>query len=123
MNKEKLLFFKQKLEEEKKLLEKELSTVGEKSKKNPEDWIVTRSNMDTSRSDTSEQADADEAFGENVSILHNLEVRYMNIKNALKRIEEENYGMCSVCQKEIEEEKLEANPATSTCISHVDEIL
>lgn len=123
MDKEKILYFKQKLEEEKKLLEKELSTVGEKNKKNPEDWIVARSDMDTSRSDTGEQADADEAFGENVAILHNLEIRYMNIKNALERIKEKKYGICSVCQKEIEEEKLEANPATSTCISHVDETL
>ncbi len=123
MNKEKILIFKEKLEEEKTLLEKELSSVGKKSEHDSEDWIVTKSDMDTSKADPSEQADADEAFGENVAILHNLEVRYMNIKKALKRIEEGKYGLCLICQKEIEEEKLEANPATSTCISHVDEVL
>lgn len=123
MNKEKILYFKDKLEEEKKLLEKELSTVGEKSKQNPDDWIVTRPNMDTSTADQSELADADEAFGENIAILHNLEVRYTNVKEALKRIEDKKYGLCLLCQKEIEVEKLEANPATATCITHKDELL
>lgn len=121
MDKEKLELLKQKLEEEKALLEEELSTVGERNPEDPDDWVPVRPDMDTLESDSSERADAYEAFGENVGILHNLEVRYTNVKNALVRMEGGTYGFCSVCGEKIEKERLEANPAADTCIAHKDE--
>lgn len=121
MNKDKLKLLKQKLQEEKVLLEEELSTVGERNPKDKDDWVPARPDMDTLESDPSERADAYESFGENVGILHNLEVRYTNVKNALIRMKDETYGFCSVCGEKIEEKRLEANPAADTCITHKDE--
>ncbi|MGM0482698.1 MAG: TraR/DksA family transcriptional regulator [Patescibacteria group bacterium] len=121
MEEEKTLILKQRLEQEKAQLEEELSTVGEKDPDNPEDWMPTAPDMDTLEADPSERADAYEAFGENVGILDNLETRYANVKDALTRMEDGTYGICAVCGEEIEEERLEANPAAATCIMHKDE--
>ncbi len=121
MEEEKISNLKEQLEREKALLEEELSTVGERDIRNPDDWIAAPADMDTSDSDPSERADAYEAYGENVGILHNLEIRYANVRGALTRIEEGTYGVCSVCGEIIEEKRLEANPAADTCIAHKDE--
>jgi len=40
------------------------------------------------------------------------------INDALERIQNETYGICEVCGKEIEEERLEAVPWTTLCIQH-----
>ena len=40
------------------------------------------------------------------------------IEAALKRIDEGTYGICEVCGKAIEPERLEALPGTRTCIEH-----
>ncbi len=121
MEEEKISELKDKLEREKALLEEELSTVGERDIQNPDDWVAAPAEMDTSESDPSEQADAYEAYGENVGILHNLEIRYKNVRSALTRMEEGTYGVCSVCGELIEKERLEANPAADTCVAHKDE--
>lgn len=121
MDEEKILLLKQRLEQEKTQLEEELSTVGERDPDNPEDWLPVAPDMDTLESDPSERADAYEAFGENIGILDNLEIRYANVKEALTRIEDGTYGVCAVCGEDIEEERLEANPAAATCSAHKDE--
>jgi len=41
---------------------------------------------------------------------------------ALKNIEEDNYGNCVLCGKEIEEERLDIIPYTVTCIDHREEV-
>ena len=41
-------------------------------------------------------------------------------QEALKRIEENSYGKCSVCGKNIEEKRLDANPFAETCIKHME---
>jgi RNA polymerase-binding transcription factor DksA len=51
-----------------------------------------------------------------------LEVRYNEIKSALKKIEESApgaYGLCEVGGEQIEEDRLEANPAARTCKAHM----
>ena len=49
-----------------------------------------------------------------------LEIRYNEVKEALKRIEEGTYGICRVSGEQIEPERLEANPAATTCIKHLE---
>lgn len=39
------------------------------------------------------------------------------IENALKRIEEDNFGLCEDCEEPISEKRLEINPYFSTCIT------
>jgi RNA polymerase-binding transcription factor DksA len=48
-----------------------------------------------------------------------LEARLKGTNDALARMEAGTYGSCQVCGQEIEREKLDASPATTTCKLHV----
>jgi len=116
-------YHKGKLEEELKLLEKELGTIGIINPNNPADWEAignSETNKDDDHSDPNDNADDQEEFGERNAILKDLEIRFNNVKKALERIKNGDYGKCEVCEKEIEAKRLEANPAATTCIEHKD---
>jgi|SRR5690625_1326247 len=49
------------------------------------------------------------------------EFELMKINEALHAIDEGTYGICRVCSMDIELERLQANPATDTCIKHAYE--
>ncbi len=112
--------YKKLLETELALLETELKSVGRKNPDNPKDWEAVGSDMNTLASDENEVADSIETFEENTAILKELEIRYNEVKEALKKIANENYGLCSVCGKPIEEKRLEVNPAATTCMEHIN---
>ena len=112
--------FKGKLEAEKSLLEKELATVGRINPENPNDWQPLPSDIDASHADENEVADTIEEYEGNAGVLKQLEIRYNEIKAALEKIQNDTYGVCGVCGEEIEKERLEANPAATTCMKHVE---
>lgn len=113
--------FKNKLEQEKKLLEQELAKVGRVNPDNPSDWEATPpTDRDTSQADENTVADAIEGYEGNIAIVKTLEERYKDIKSGLDKIKHGVYGLCQVCQKEIEEDRLEANPSARTCKEHMD---
>lgn len=113
--------FKDRLEKEKEVLEKELSGVGRINPTNPKDWEPTPADFNTGNADKNEVADKMEEYETRTAIEVELENRFNNIKNALKRIEEGGYGVCKVDGGEIEEDRLEANPAAETCKVHINE--
>ena len=104
---------------EKERIENDLSQIGHADPKNPRDWQPDRTDMDTERSDAIDTADNAEEFHENVAIVNELEVRLNAIKEALSRIEDKTYGTCVTCKNPIEEDRLEANPAATTCKAHM----
>jgi len=113
--------FKEKLKAEKKLLEKELEKVGRVNPDNPSDWEATPPvDRDTSQADENTAADNLEEYDSNKAIVTTLETRYNDVKSGLDKIKHGTYGICQVCQKEIEEDRLEANPSARTCKEHVD---
>src|SRR3989344_5041360 len=113
-------YFKNKLEAEKKLLEIELAKVGRINPDNPSDWEATPpGDRDISQADENTAADAIEDYEDNVAIVKTLEERYNDIKSGLDKIKHGVYGICQVCQKEIEVERLEANPSARTCKEHM----
>lgn len=111
--------YTQKLTEEKKLLEEEMQTLGRKNPGNPKDWEPVPSIMDASSADKNEMADLMEDFEEVSATQSELEKRLNEVDSALLKIKSGNYGTCSVCGKEIEEKRLDANPAATTCIEHI----
>lgn len=113
-------YYKEKLERELKLLEEELQTVGRRNPDNPADWEATADNkMNKGHNpDQDEVSDNIEEYEIRSAILKDLEIRFNNVKNALARIDADKYGRCDICEKEIEKERLEANPAATTCIEH-----
>jgi RNA polymerase-binding transcription factor DksA len=120
MNAEKLKKYEKSLLAEMEIVQKELQSVGRKNPDNPNDWEALPEKMDILNSDDNEVADGIEAYEENTAILKQLEIRYNEIKDALEKINNGNFGKCSVCQKEIETERLDVNPGAKTCLAHVN---
>ncbi len=111
--------FKEKLLAEKKLLEKELQDVGRKNPDTPGDWVPAPADDARVHADDNLAADAIEEFDEKMAIVNTLESRYNEVKKALEKIESDKYGICEVCGKEIESDRLEANPSATTCKEHM----
>ncbi len=111
--------FKKLLEKEKHLLETELKSVGQINPSNPKDWEATAPKEEVLGGDFEEVAEKIEGYEENTAILKQLEIKLNEVRSALGRIDTDSYGKCSVCGKEIEEKRLEANPSATTCIEHM----
>ena len=114
--------YKGKLEEELKVVEKELKEVAVKTSKNPNNgWeasITKETDMGADRADVNEVADEIESFEENTAIFSKLDAQYNDIKTALDKIKNGTYGKCEVGGEDIPEDRLEANPSARTCIEH-----
>ena len=111
--------FKILLENEKVTLEDELKDIGKKSDTNPDDWdVVKKEDVDTAEDAkvTGELEEQESASGE----IDQLEAQLKGVNDALKKIDGGSYGKCEVCGKEIENDRLEANPSARTCKSHMD---
>lgn len=119
----KIKIYKTKLEEEKKLLEDELSDLGKVDKTG--DWeAIPESDMNNQEvQDEGDVAERAEDYEERSIKLNSLEIRLSDIKEALEKIEGNNYGTCENCKKEIEENRLEVNPAARTCRECMDKII
>ena len=115
-----LSHFKNKLEDEKALLEEELQRLGTRNPSNPSDWMPSKPGDEEFGADKSDNADIIEEEGENNASLSELEVRLMHVINALNKITAGTYGVCEVSGHDIEIERLEANPAARTCKAHMD---
>ena len=110
--------YKQKLEEDKAKLESEMGGVGRRNLSVPNDWEAVPSVTGT-EPDVVDQADVITSNESNAAILADLEARYDTVLAALGKIENGTYGICEVCGGAIEEKRLSADPAASTCIEHV----
>ncbi len=84
-------------------------------------WEAKTSDVDTLRSDTSDVAERLETYGENAALIRRLSLRFSEVNAALTKIKLNNgsFGLCRVCDKEIENDRLAANPAATTCKQHM----
>lgn len=110
--------FRKKLEAEKTRLESEMGNIGRRNPSVPDDWEPMPAETGT-EADLIDQADVVTSREGNAAILADLEARYDTILSALLRIEKKTYGKCEVCNKKIEEARLEADPAATTCVKHL----
>ena len=111
--------FKKKLLAEKDGVEQELATVGRRNPANPADWEPLPAERDVVPADRDEVAEKLESFEENIAMVRQLEARLAEVRDALEHIENGTYGWCTSCGKEIETERLNANPAAQTCTTHL----
>ncbi len=110
---------KKKIEAELSLVESELKDVGRKNPANPADWEAVPAKNDGGVPDSADSAERIEEYEDNTAILKQLEIRYNELKSALKKMEEGTYGVCEVSGEPIEADRLEANPAAKTCKAHL----
>lgn len=113
--------FKEKLEAEAITLTKEMKKIADINyNSKTEDWEAKGASLNVLQSDENERADSQEEYELNNTLLKDLEVRYNNVKDALERIKNKTYGVCKINNEPIEIDRLEANPAATTCEMHMD---
>ena len=115
MNKALIEELKTKLEDEKKLLEKELlSIAGEPEYDTNYNTKFPQFGEHTSEQD--ENADEVEKYIDNLSVEHTLEKRLKEVKEALAKVGGGKYGTCEKCKKNIPEDRLRASPSAKICM-------
>lgn len=106
--------YKIKLEEEKQILEEELSGLGKKNTETGQ-WQAVSDDAGATEADESDMDDRGEDYEEKSSLIRVLSKRLTGILVALDKIEGGSYGKCEKCGLDIEVERLEANPSAPTC--------
>lgn len=114
MGQKQLKEFKEKLEQEKKSLEKIMKEFASESKENKEDWN-TRFPDFKAGGVLDEEADEVEEYSSLLPIEKTLETKLSNINNALSKFDSNNYGKCEKCGKSIDMERLKILPEARFC--------
>jgi len=117
MNKDALKEFEEKLKEQKKVLEDQLSKFARKDENLKGDWD-TKFPKPTESSGGQALEDAADQVEEYVNLLpveHDMELRVQDIDSALKKIGSGTYGKCEKCSKDIPQERLEIFPEARNC--------
>lgn len=102
---------KDKLLEEKNLLEEELSSFAHKDLEARGGWESNFPSFGEHKSEQDENADEVAEYSNELPMEHALETKLQNIDLALEKIESGKYGICEICNEEIETERLEAEPS------------
>lgn len=103
------------LKEQERLIEA-MKTIGQLSDIVPGHWETHTDTTENKEVEPDALADKFEEEATNEGVLDTLEERLKEVTDALTRIENNTFGKCTECGKNIEPEKLEANPATTTCM-------
>ena len=117
-DKNKLRELQARLISEQQELKKVLDKLGEMD---DDDWVLKIREDDGFHADMNEEASDIGDAARDLGVMSALEVRMQNVSDALDRIDSGEYGACEVCGEEIEEDRLDANPAATTCIAHMEE--
>lgn len=104
---------KELLLKEKESLEKSLSRIARPVDKKEGDYETNFEEIGTDKDDNATEVDQ---YAGNVSVETSLEKQLQEVLDALNRIEAGTYGTCENCRKEIDVERLRANPSARTCI-------
>ncbi len=102
------------LEREKENIEEMLQGFAKENKDKAGDWDTKFPDF-RAKGALDEEADEVEEYSSLLPVERTLEVKLQNIKEALDKIKENNYGKCEKCGKEIEEKRLSLIPETKTC--------
>ena len=110
MNKKEL---KEKLEQEKTAIEKQLETFANKDPHLKGDWDSRFPKFD---GNMEEAADEVEEYTSRLPVEFSLETRLRDINLALEKLAQGKYGQCAKCGQDIEEKRLEVYPAARFCM-------
>lgn len=114
--------FKKALEDEHERLVTQLRSVAKQDPARKDNWDATYPQFEQgeSGSHSSEEQEQDEVeeYEMRLGVEHSLESRLLNVTRALHRITENTYGICPKCKKEIDLDRLRANPSAEFHIEH-----
>lgn len=106
---------KEKLKKEEENLEKDLKGIATKDKNLKNDYDAKFEDFGNEIYDQTSEAQEVAQYDTRLSLEANLEVYLRDVKEALRRIEEETYGKCVKCGKKIDKKRLEAFPTAAMC--------
>lgn len=122
MNPELQQELKMALEKEHASLVAQLKSIAKPDPHMPGDWDAIHPQFEPEESGShaalEEEADEVEEYEVRLEAEHSLESRLLAVTHALQRIQNNTYGICKRCRKEIRTERLKANPAAENCINH-----
>lgn len=113
MERKKIQFFQQRLLQEKKALQEEVQNINSQLQENLKDSVGELSSYDNHSSDLS---DVTFERGKDIALRDSTLILEDKVEQALKKIEEGNYGFCADCGKKISEERLDALPYATLCL-------
>lgn len=85
------------------------------------EWDATPEERSSKESDQNDMADRFEDYESRSNMIKVLEARLNSVLDSLKEIEGESFGKCEVCKKNIEMDRMKANPAAKTCKKHLND--
>lgn len=108
---------KEKLEKEKKSLEKELEGFAKKDEKLEGDWDTKypKAGSGSGGQSLEDAADQVEEYSNLLPVEHSLELRLQKVEKALGKIKKGDYGKCEKCGKKISEARLKVYPSATCC--------
>jgi len=106
---------KEKLEINKKSIQKELESFASEDPNLKHNWEAKYPNREDG--DKDDEADEVQEYDNMLALEHSLELKLKDVKSALEKIENGTYGVCENCGKEITEERLLACPEAKTCLN------
>ncbi len=114
--------YKNKLLEEKAVLEGELANVAIKHTDSGV-WVAVPEAETYAEADENDKADRAEEYEARTALVNTLTERLGDILISLANIEAGSFGTCYGCGMQIEEDRLEANPAAQTCKTCMNKVL
>lgn len=94
-------------------LKGELATFATQNPKNTDDYDAKFENMGDKEDENAEEV---ASYSTNLTLERTLESSLRDVEKALERVKKGTYGVCKYCNKEIDEKRLRARPASSSCI-------
>ncbi len=113
--------YKKILENDLSILTSDLEKLGIQNLNSTEDWIAIPGEASDAEPDLNIASDRSEDWQVRRSTVAFLEKRYNNINRALQKIKDGTYGVCEICGEEIEQDRLQANPAARTNKAHIND--
>lgn len=105
---------KNKLQQDKESIEKQLSKFAKKDKQVKDNYRTEFPDIGTQADENAQEITE---YEQNISLEHNFEDELKLINNALEKIEKGNYGSCEVCDEKIPYERLRVRPQAVMCVS------
>lgn len=115
MTKTKLDHYRDLLNSEKDRLVQELKSSGNEDPNHPGHFSAKYPESGGNSEDDNAVEIAE--YADDLSVENRLEEELRDVESALKNIEAGTYGTCKYCKQAIDEKRLKARPASSSCIS------
>jgi DnaK suppressor protein len=94
-------------------LKDELGEFAKQNPKNVDDYDAKFPNMGDKEDENAEEV---ASYSTNLTLERTLESSLRDVVKALERIKAGTYGICKYCNKEIDEKRLRARAASSSCV-------